>query len=220
MARNKQLQLAAAILFALALARPGTAMTASDKEEYERRGLSQVEWEMILDARMPRQKLDELQKSGISITEYFKYPWLNYGLTEKQWIARRTSGQMESEIKQDTRPGSRAEGAVVTNFFVPGLHQFQRKQYLKASIMSGAAAFAVLYMAGRSLATRAFVPGPLFILLPAMLWSSVDIGVQINQEGNPDASRFSTGKPAGRDICYSICIVSNRRTAHLCNDDF
>ena len=57
------------------------AMTPADKDEYERLGLSQIEWEMIQKAKMPKSKLYELLKCGISIREYFASPWLECNIS-------------------------------------------------------------------------------------------------------------------------------------------
>jgi len=46
-------------------------------------------------------------------------------------------------------------------------------------------------MTARSIHQHAFVPGPLLLIVPAMLWSSIDIGFQVNRERNPEATRFS-----------------------------
>jgi hypothetical protein len=183
------------------------AMSASDREKYERRGLSQVEWEMILDARMPIEKVDKLLESGISITEYFEYPWLKYGINEEEWIRSRKAGLLDSDIAAENRPRQGSEGAVVISaFFLPGLHQFRRDHHLKGAIMTGAASLAALSMTAISLSTKNFVAEPLIILLPAMMWSSLDIGFQIHHESNPDAARFSCNLPDRKNLTYSFIV--------------
>jgi len=169
------------------------AMTAADKEEYERRGLSQTEWEMVLDARMPPEKVDEILTAGISISEYFRYPWINYGISEAEWIRSRRSGLLESDIAAENRQKGPPEGAIVVSaFLLPGYHQFKRHQYWKGAIMTGASAFAAIYTTARSVQKGALIPHLLFIFLaPAMVWSSVDIGFEVMKERNPDATRFT-----------------------------
>jgi hypothetical protein len=187
------------------------AMTASDKEKYESKGLSQIEWEMVLDARMPEKKVDELLKAGITITEYFRYPWLKMGISESEWIRSRRSGLLDSDIAAENRPhgSDPGGGTIMAAFLLPGMHQFRRQQYWKGGIMTGAAALAVALTAITSVHKGSFVPVPLLMLAPAMLWSSIDIGLQINKERNPDAARFSGVWDNNKNIAVSLYITSH-----------
>lgn len=185
-------------------------MTAADKEEYERRGLSQLEWEMVLDSQMPMDKLDVLQKAGITVVEYFRYPWLKYGISEQEWIRSRQSGLLESDIAAENKPGGASDGAkVFSAFFLPGLHQFKNHQHLKGALMTSASVLSVAYMTARSIQMDSFVPHPLLILFPAMLWSSLDIGFKINRERNPDAGRFSDKED--RENSYRVSLIFQTR---------
>jgi hypothetical protein len=187
-------------------------LTTSDKDEWERRGLSQIEWEMVLDSRMPMIKLDELQESGISISEYFRYPWLNYGITEKEWLKSRKSGLLESDISTVTAPVDRTDGKkIVSALLLPGYHQFKQKVYWKGAVMTTIAASAVLIMAGSSISNGKFTPSPLILLLPPMLWSSIDIGMQINREHNPNVQRFSKATPQDEDSRFRITLSIQTR---------
>ncbi len=167
------------------------AMTAKDKEEYERRGLSQVEWQMILDAEMPIDKVDELLAAGISITDYFEYPWLKIGISEQEWIRRRRAGMDNADIAVHTASHANAsEWAVVQNFLLPGFHQFKRKQYGKGAAMTSIAVLSTGLLAFLWIKEGDFMPAPLLLLIPDMAWSSIDIGFQIRRERNPEANRF------------------------------
>jgi hypothetical protein len=166
------------------------------EKEWELLGLSQVEWMKIKEANMPMSKVELLLKAGIAISEYFERPWERLGLTEDDWVRNRQLG-MEDE---DMAPRSQAtidDWAPIHNFFVPGLHHYGRKQYLKAYTMSGvavAAAGLTVYsiVASHQASENSFSPMyPALILIADMLWSSVDILVQINRDKNPEAKRFS-----------------------------
>lgn len=186
------------------------AMSAADKEKYERKGLSQVEWEMIQDARMPDKKVDELLKSGITISEYFRYPWLKFGISEQEWIKSRRSGLLDSDIAAENRPRGDSEGGkVITAFLFPGLHQFKRKVFWKGAIMTSVAVGSAAVCGIRSAQDRAFVFAPLLFLFPTMLWSSIDIGFAINKERNPDAQRFSNTDNENNNLRFSFYIKSN-----------
>jgi hypothetical protein len=165
-------------------------MTPSDKEMYEKLGLSEAEWGMILDSHMPMSKVNFLLKSGISIAEYFRCPWKDLGLSEGEWIAKRKSGLSDNDmkvVKHAPRQGAPYIGA----FFLPGCFQFTRHEPVRAWIMSTVAVGMIALCAGQSIAKKRFQPLGLFLLFPDMIWSGVDIGFQVEKEQNPDASRFS-----------------------------
>ena len=181
-----------------------SGMTIADKEEYEKLGLSQVEWDMIQKSHMPKSKLHHLLKCGISIPEYFKSPWKELKLSETEWVDRRCSGQSSAEIRtceQNQRMGigkvSTSEWIPIQSFFLPGYNQFRRHQKVKGYIMSGWAVASLGFFVIRSATTQSFQPLGLFFLVPDMLWSAVDIGIQIQRENNPDAARFSFTHAAG-----------------------
>jgi hypothetical protein len=183
-------------------------MSASDKEEYERRGLSQIEWEMVLDSRMPMSKLNELQESGISVSEYFRYPWLNYGISESGWIQSRKSGLLESDISNENKPADRSDGRkIVSAFLMPGYHQFRQKQYWKGAIMTSVSVATAAIITAGSINRKEFAFGPLVVLVPVMLWSSLDIGLQLNVERNPEAQRF-TGTNNNGSYSISLSILT------------
>ncbi|MDD5675467.1 MAG: hypothetical protein PHC61_14955 [Chitinivibrionales bacterium] len=169
----------------------------SELPEYERLGLSQTEWNQIMQAKMSLEKVHALLRDGISISEYFKKPWVNLGLSEQQWIKKRRSGLSDDDMRATGRTVTQSEWAVIEDFFIPGLCQWQRHEYLKASAMSGIAAGSLALYAGirdrsnpRSIGFD--YPFPFLLFLVAdMLWSSVDIGLTLGRERNPDAARFS-----------------------------
>ena len=172
------------------------AMTAADKDEYDKLGLSQVEWEMIKKADMSKAKLHNLLKCGISITEYFKSPWKDLDMSESEWVYLRCQGQSSVDIKtrennQSVSAASHDEWAPIRSFFLPGVSQIARKQALKGWTMTGLALLSIGAFAGYSASAKAFQPVPLFFLVSDMLWSAIDIGIQVQREQNPDAARFS-----------------------------
>ena len=177
---------------------PLSAMTPADKDEYDRLGLSQVEWEMIQKAKMPKSKVYELLKCGISIKEYFTSPWLEFGMSEDEWIGRRKAGESSSDIRTKERHleaeahrVSHDQWMTLQGFLLPGLHQFLRKEPVRGYFMSAICVFSAGFVAYRTISTKTFQPMGLFFLVPDMLWSGVDLGIQIQKEQNPDASRFS-----------------------------
>ena len=177
---------------------PLLAMTPADKDEYERLGLSQVEWEMIQKAKMPKSKVYELLKCGVSIKEYFSSPWMELGMQEDEWLSRRRAGESSADIKlkeqrrtAEAHRVSQGEGEIIQGFFLPGLHQFLRKEPLKGYFMSGIAVLSMGLFAYQTADQKNFEPLGLFFLAPDMIWSGVDIGIQIQREQNPDASRFT-----------------------------
>ena len=146
---------------------------------------------MVLNARMPEKKVDELLMAGISITEYFDYPWLKLKMSEKEWVHARESGLLDEDIRARNPSATLTHSAVVQNLLVPGLHQFRRKQKLKAWLMLGTALTGVSLVGLHALLEHEFKPAPFLLVGAASLWSSIDIGIQVRHESNPDAARFS-----------------------------
>jgi hypothetical protein len=172
-------------------------MTPADKEMYEKLGLSEAEWGMVLDSRMSLSKVKFLLKSGISIAEYFKSPWTDLNMSEGEWIAKRKSGLSDNDMRTiRMKPASSENGAYIGAFFLPGCFQLGRGQAVTGWIMAGAAVGLVTLCVAHSASTKRFQPFGLFLLIPDMIWSGFDIGLQVNRERNPDASRFSNASAA------------------------
>jgi len=186
-------------------------MTIADKEEYEKLGLSQVEWDMILKSHMSKAKLHHLLKCGISIPEYFKSPWKEVKISEGQWLKRRCAGQSSSEIKTCEQPSQSgplmagSEWLPIQSFLLPGYNQVKRNQYLKGYAMSALAVTSLGFFAIQCITTSTFQPLGLFFLVPDMLWSGIDIGIQMQHESCSDVRRFSFA-PTNRMIFINFKI--------------
>jgi hypothetical protein len=172
------------------------ATYASELSDFDQLKLDPVEKSLVVDSKMPFEKVKYLLDSEISLTDYFRYPWLHLGITEKEWINQEKAGIIGHDTLFSTKQIKRTQWAVVQNFFVPGLHQYKRKQTGKALAMTGIAVGSlVLYTVHRKDKTGTFpafdFPIYLAILGADMFWSSIDIGVQINREMNSDSMRFS-----------------------------
>jgi hypothetical protein len=167
-------------------------MTPADKEMYEKLGLSEAEWGMVLDSHMSLSKVKYLLKSGISIVEYFKSPWKGLGLSEGEWIGKRRSGLSDNDMRIVKPAGSGGGASCIGAFFLPGCFQISRGQQAKGWIMTGAAVGFITLCVAHSVSTKHFQPLGLILLVPDMIWSGFDLGIQINREQNPDASRFSS----------------------------
>ncbi|MBD3316057.1 MAG: hypothetical protein GF344_09735 [Chitinivibrionales bacterium] len=180
----------------------------SQKEYYADKGVSEAEWGMILDARMPREKIDEVLKSGASISLYFTYPWLKVGYTEQQWLRLRREGlTLEEAPPCLNNHDADAEWAVVHAFLVPGLHHFKRRQYTKAWSMTGIAALALSGLSYGVLTKNGYaLAASIGLWVPNALWSSIDIGAQVYRENNPEAARFSTAYDRSRRITLSLVV--------------
>jgi hypothetical protein len=172
------------------------ATYASEMSDIDQLKLDPVEKGLVEDSNMPLEKVQYLLESEISLTEYFRYPWLGLGITEKAWINQQKAGIIGHDTILSVKQIKRTQWAVVQNFFIPGLHQFKRKQTVKALAMTGIAVSSLaLYSFHRKNKSSAFpafdYPAYLVILGADMFWSSIDIGVQINREVNSDSMRFS-----------------------------
>ena len=100
--------------------------------------LTESEKELVEDSGISVDKLEILQQAGISVEEYFQYPWIEHGISEKEWVNQRKAGIISSD-QPSIKQIELSEWAVVQNFFLPGFHQFKRQQHLKGFLMSGIA---------------------------------------------------------------------------------
>jgi hypothetical protein len=181
-------------------------MTPSDKEMYEKLGLSEAEWGMVLDAHMPLSKVNFLLKSGISIAEYFRSPWTDLNLSESEWIAKRKSGLSDNDMRT-VKSAPRERAPYIGAFFLPGCFQLARGQHAKGWIMAGVAVGCISLSVAHSLTSKKFQPLGLFLLVPDMIASGIDIGIQVNRERNPDATRFSRRPfPGGAVVSLQVNI--------------
>jgi len=190
------------LLFLLLL--PVSLLSQDDTKPWERLGLSLTEWKLIQDNRMPMEKVEELLKAGIGISEYFQNPWKKLGMTEPKWIAKRRMGLTNDDIerqalgaKKDTsmQPAkpeaptfreldrSRENRELFAAFFLPGYMQLREQRKGRGAVMVSLAAVSIAGCAAWSAANRQFMSLPLFmVLIPDMGWSFVDH--KVNRSSN------------------------------------
>jgi hypothetical protein len=95
MIMNKIVVAAAGILLCFVVASFGQ----DDLKPWEKYGLSQTEWKMVQDNKIPTSKVEELLGAGISVGEYIKKPWKDLGLTEGDWIEKHRNGLSSYDIE-------------------------------------------------------------------------------------------------------------------------
>jgi hypothetical protein len=173
------------------------ARAADDLKPWEKFGLSQTEWKMILDNRIPEAKIHELLQAGIGIGEYVARPWEKLGLSEREWIAKRRSGLTNYDIEleagayrrsaatdsnksipPEVPQVSESKGLFVA-FAVPGLQQARLGEKWRSRIMGGVAIGSVAGCLIGSIAKGGFEPIPLCFLVPDMFWSFFDYKVAV-----------------------------------------
>lgn len=184
---------------------------SDERDTYDKLGMSLTEWQWVKENHISMDKIHELMEAGVNISEYAKKPWVDLGVTEKTWLAKRRIGHTDEEIRVK-KPGSSNEWAVVQNLLLPGYHEWKRKQFVRSSLMTGAAV-ASLALTGVAAYRNArhessfSDPVPFIIILPiAMIWSAVDIHVQIQREINPEARRFSGVSGRGYGVSVSATL--------------
>ena len=167
-----------------------------DPKPWEQYGLSQTEWKILLDNKISIDKLKELLRAGISVSEYAAKPWKNLSLSEHRWIEKRRNGmtsydiEVEQQVKQrewkgDNKGTMQAEiGAfsgnkdLVLSFVLPGYQQARMDQKVRGRVMAGLAVGAVATCLVASLAEGTFEGIPLyFVLVPDMFWSMIDFKI-------------------------------------------
>jgi hypothetical protein len=161
-------------------------------EPWERLGLSKTEWIMIEENHMSMSQVEDLLKAGISISEYFKKPWIELNMTEQRWVEKKRSGmssydiEIEAKAKNaewetEMKSGFRSEMSGVSenaesfSALIPGFQQFKSGSVAKGVIMSSIALGAVTWCTAGSISNKRFYSLPIFaVLVPDVIWSYVD----------------------------------------------
>jgi hypothetical protein len=179
-------------------------LTPADKEAYEKLGLSETEWVKIKDAKMPLSKVHELMKSGITIAEYFRMPWQELCISENEYIRLRRAGHSDAEVRSmQAQKRAINEGSAVQSFFVPGFNQVRRSQPVRGWIMAAAAAGSLGLLFAQNIRSSRFQPLGLCLLLPDMLWSGIDMGVQVAAQQRMKPA-FEAAPALGARVCFSF----------------
>jgi hypothetical protein len=170
------------------------SIQAQDMEKpWEKYGLSKTEWQMIQDNKIPMKKVEELLKTGISITEYLEKPWDRLHISEHAYINKRRSGLSAYDIelemtssrgtwKSDNKGTLRSELSstygnkdLLLSFALPGYQQFRMKRTWRGRIMASLAIGSVVGSAIWSVSNRTPEVLPIFVILfPDMVWSAFD----------------------------------------------
>jgi hypothetical protein len=179
-------------------------LTPADKEAYEKLGLSETEWVKIKDANMPLSKVHELMKSGITISEYFKMPWKELCISEDRYIRLRREGHSDAEVRwMHARKRAVNEWTAVQSFFLPGFNQIRRNQPVRGWIMAGVAAGSLGLLVAQNIHSSRFQPFGLYLLLPDMLWSGIDMSMQVMAELHAKPE-FGAAPALGARVCFSF----------------
>ena len=163
------------------------------QKPWEQYGLSKTEWQMIKDNKIPLKKVEELLKSGISISEYIDKPWVKFHLSEKAYIDKRRSGLSAYDIelertsdrgtwKSDNKNALHSEVSsssgnrdLLLSFVLPGFEQFRMNHKWRGRIMTTIAVGSVVGSMYLSIADRTVEATPIFVILvPDMFWSLLD----------------------------------------------
>ncbi len=173
-----------------------TSICLAEEWPWEKYGLSQTEWKLITDNNIPIEKVEELLKIGVDITEYVNKPWEDLSLTEERWLSKRRGGMssydieleaqknnpwkqnMQSGIKSDMGNVSR-NGDQISSLLLPGYQQIKCKSPTKGTIMASLAVGALGWCVAGSVAKKEFQVIPIgVVLIPDMLWSMFDYKVK------------------------------------------
>lgn len=174
------------------------AFSQDADKPWEKLGLSQIEWQMIIDNKIPDSKVQELLKTGIGIGEYVDKTWIKLNLTEEQWIAKRRSGltnydielqnntvsnkgALKAEMKSDFSSGGSGLSEnrdAAFSLVLPGFEQLKNGKKVRGTIMAALAGGAITWCVTGSIINKRFEAIPLFgILVPDMVWSFIDFKV-------------------------------------------
>ncbi len=177
-----------------------------DKEIYEKLGLSETEWNKIQEMKLPLVKVHQLLESGISISEYYRRPWQELSIPEAEYIRLRRAGHSDADVRSmHARKRLGDSWTAAGSFLVPGVNQIRSGHAVRGWIMAAAAAGCAGLFVGWSAASRRFQPLGLGLLVPDMMWSGIDMSIQIAENRwNSPVWGASAGVTAGLRVCFSF----------------
>lgn len=173
-------------------------LSASDKELYEKYGLSETEWILIKEKNIGLDELSEIMSHGVSIHLYISEPWKKLGIDRQKWLKHLREGYTAKEIDFMYKREPPPRNNIVPAFLLPGWYQYKRQEKVKGLCMAGSAVLSLGLFAfhhrdkdsARVVAFDRPIPW-LATMFGSMLWSGIDMGVHVQRESNPDAARFS-----------------------------
>lgn len=171
--------------------------TASDDEwkgfNYEELGLTQWEFQQAKQEGISRDKLTRLVELGVRPSEYIQKPWEKMGVSEEEWLGKRSKGLEDADIDRSYRNRSGNQDLAYLSLLVPSLYQWKTENSTKAIWMDAlwvASVGATVYLAASG---ETYWWYGLLAVAGAHIWSFADAFFGSQWDSNPDANRFSYG---------------------------
>lgn len=168
---------------------------SNEEREYKRLGLTQKEWSQYKQSGMSKRKLKKLLSAGISLSEYFKKPWIKVGISEDEWVRLCRKGLTREEIAMRSEKAEYEGGIVLISFFLPGYGHFKMKETGLGFFFSGGAVVSgglvVVGLANNNGGVAKLRPLFIGMLLTDMIVSAADVWRKTKFDDNPDLRRFS-----------------------------
>ncbi|MCF0221896.1 MAG: hypothetical protein HUK19_06355 [Fibrobacter sp.] len=171
--------------------------SASDDEwkgfNYEEMGLTQWEFQQAKQEGISRDKLTRLVELGVRPSEYIQRPWEKMGVSEEEWLGKRSKGLEDADIDRSYRYRNGNQSYAYLSLLVPSLYQWKTDNSTKAiwmDVLWVGSLGATIYLAadGNSAWWYGLLP-----LVAAHIWSFADAFFGTQWDSNPDANRFSYG---------------------------
>ncbi|MCQ2108319.1 MAG: hypothetical protein MJZ05_06095 [Fibrobacter sp.] len=171
--------------------------TASDDEwkgfNYEELGLTQWEFQQAKQEGITRDKLTRLVELGVRPSEYIQKPWEKMGVSEEEWLGKRSNGLEDADIDRSYRNRSGNQDLAYLSLLVPSLYQWKTENSTKAiwmDVLWVASVGATVYLAASG---ETYWWYGLIAVAGAHIWSFADAFFGSQWDSNPDANRFSYG---------------------------
>jgi len=171
--------------------------TASDDEwkgfNYEEMGLTQWEFQQAKQEGISRDKLTRLVELGVRPSEYIQKPWEKMGISEDEWLGKRSKGLEDADIDRSYRYRNGNQSYAYLSILAPSLYQWKTENSTKAIWMDAlwvASVGATVYLAATK---ETYWWYGLLAVAGVHIWSFADAFFGTQWDSNPDANRFSYG---------------------------
>ncbi|MCQ2092998.1 MAG: hypothetical protein MJY85_09990, partial [Fibrobacter sp.] len=130
---------------------------------------------------------------GVRPSEYIQKPWEKMGVSEEEWLGKRSKGLEDADIDRSYRYRNGNQNYAYLSILAPSLYQWKTDNSTKAIWMDAlwvASVGATVYLAATK---ESYWWYGILAIAGVHIWSFADAFFGTQWDSNPDANRFSYG---------------------------